>query len=211
MRVFELNMTNSSHLCPSGLSNRQHACGWGTDASGCSSVMISTSNIRYTSVCGRVIAYQEGTPAAFNYSLPIYSSYVDGVSLTHVSPKEVQHIWTFATAFDEDMLQNSCPCIRSGVTDGANYRVPSFVGDDYFCEAASHQWPGSTCRYSDDLWDGAGCGNSTCCSFNNPPWFYKQLPQPTTDDIDMRLCISSNIFSCGFEYVAINVADIYVR
>ena len=41
----------------------------------------------------------------------------------------------------------------------------------------------------DPLWDGAGCGqDSTCCSFHNPPWFHKQLPQPTTDDIEMRVC-----------------------
>ncbi len=25
-----------------------------------------------------------------------------------------------------------------------------------------------------------------CCRFNFPPWFYKQLPQPTNDDIEMR-------------------------
>ena len=40
---------------------------------------------------------------------------------------------------------------------------------------------------SDPLWDGEGCGgNSTCCEFNNLPWFYKDLPQPTTDDIELR-------------------------
>ncbi len=41
----------------------------------------------------------------------------------------------------------------------------------------------------DPLWDGAGCGPlNTCCTFNNPPWFYKELPEPTTDDIEMRVC-----------------------
>ena len=41
----------------------------------------------------------------------------------------------------------------------------------------------------DSLWDGAGCGPlNTCCTFNNPPWFYKELPEPTTDDIEMRVC-----------------------
>ena len=49
---------------------------------------------------------------------------------------------------------------------------------------------------------------STCCSFNTPPWFYKQLPQPTTDDIEMRVCrdeASSN------EDVAIESVTIYVQ
>ena len=41
---------------------------------------------------------------------------------------------------------------------------------------------------NDPLWDGQGCGTSTCCTFSNPPWFCKQLPQATTDDIEIRLC-----------------------
>ena len=30
---------------------------------------------------------------------------------------------------------------------------------------------------------------STCCSFNNPPYFTKQLSNPTTDDIEARICL----------------------
>ena len=49
--------------------------------------------------------------------------------------------------------------------------------------------------YIDDpLWDGRGCILSNpCCSFNNPPWFYKQLPQPTTDDLEMRVCRDEDV------------------
>ena len=68
------------------------------------------------------------------------------------------------------------------------------MGEDYFCDSGSE----SPTNYfinqliaDDPLWDGQGCGgNSTCCSFNNPPWFCKPLPQPTTDDIELRLCSS---------------------
>ncbi len=43
--------------------------------------------------------------------------------------------------------------------------------------------------FSMALWDGAGCGPlNTCCTLNNPPWFYKELPEPTTNDIEMRVC-----------------------
>ena len=39
------------------------------------------------------------------------------------------------------------------------------------------------------LWDGEGCGPiNACCQLNNPPWFCTPLPQPTTDDIELRLC-----------------------
>ena len=33
-----------------------------------------------------------------------------------------------------------------------------------------------------------GCsGGSSCCQFNNPPWFCKTLPQ-STDDLEIRIC-----------------------
>ncbi len=95
MRVAELDMTNSSHLCPSGLIEHNDSnirtCARESKSAGCSSVMISVSNINYASVCGRVIAYQSGSPDAFYSTSPIDSFYVDGVSLTHGSPRE--HIW----------------------------------------------------------------------------------------------------------------------
>ena len=59
------------------------------------------------------------------------------------------------------------------------------------------------------LWDGAGCGSqSTCCSFNNPPWFYKQLPQSNTNDIEMRVCRDEGTANEDF---AIEVVEIYVQ
>ena len=65
----------------------------------------------------------------------------------------------------------------------------------------------STCN--DPLWDGAGCGpTSTCCSFNTPPWFYRQLPQPTTDDIEMRACRNED---ASHEDIAIEMIEIYIQ
>ena len=45
-------------------------------------------------------------------------------------------------------------------------------------------------NHEDPLWDGVGCGSaSTCCSFNNLPWFMRDLLAPgITDDIELRLC-----------------------
>ena len=99
--------------------------------------------------------------------------YVDGVSLTHGNPR--QHIWTFASAIDEvGVTPSNCPCTHTPTASQAT-PLPVYVGNDYFCDAG---------LYPDNpLWEGAGCGPlNTCCSFNNPPWFYKQLPQHTTDD-----------------------------
>ncbi len=214
MRVAELDMTNSSHQCPSGLRQRTNSnlrtCVRNSSAVGCSSVMFSTSSINYTSVCGRVIAYQYGRPEAF-HDTSIDSVYVEGVSLTHGSPRD--HIWSFATAIDEVVSYSpaySCPCINNNLVVRERANIPSFVGDDYFCDTGSQNAAAQNVFYSTDpLWDGAGCGSlSTCCSFNNPPWFFKQLPQPTTDDIEMRVCRD---FYSYDEDIAIEIVDVYVR
>ena len=118
--------------------------------------------------------------------------YVYGMSLTHGRHPR-QHIWTFTSVYSEYYSNHyACPCTRSdqpytGV-------VPPFIGDDYFCDTAVN----ATLRYltnaddplwDDPLWDGQGCGqNSMCCLFNRPPWFCKQLSQPTTDDLELRVC-----------------------
>ena len=191
MRVADLDMTSSSHQCPRGLQQR-------TDAgrrtcipmilTGCSSVNFSAAE-GYSRVCGKIIGYQVGAPDTFNlYSNPTIDSYIDGVSLTHGQPR--QHIWSFAAGLDEvgSIPQVNCPCTNSGTAV-----PPPFVGNDYFCDTGSKQRYQRGFFYIEDpLWDGAGCGPlNTCCSFNNPPWFHKLLPQPTTDDIEMRVCKNS--------------------
>ena len=122
-----------------------------------------------------------------------------------------QHIWTFAGAYNEASNAEACPCSRSDVSYTGT--IPSFVGQDYFCDTGSRQ---SYSRsqvgifYADDpLWDGQGCGGtSTCCEFNNPPWFCKQLPQPTTDDIELRICGDESISN---ENIPIENVEIYIH
>jgi hypothetical protein len=165
--------------------------------------------VEYSKVCGKIIAYQFGSPNAFYaYSVgnDINSRYVDGVSLTHGRPR--QHIWTFAAAVDETGVipLSSCPCTNTDTASQAT-PPPAFVGSDYFCDTGSSAgW--QTIFYGDDpLWDGAGCGpRNTCCSFNNPPWFYKQLPQPTTDDIEMRVCRAE---PANWDDIAIESVKVY--
>ena len=64
----------------------------------------------------------------------------------------------------------------------------SEVGSNYFCDTGANMAYGLKFYKDDPLWDGAGCeGSSTCCSFNNPPWFYRELTE-STDDIEMNMC-----------------------
>ena len=149
--------------------------------------------VQYSRVCGRIVSYQYGPPVAFyTYSYKgqtsIDSYYLEGISLTHgQSPR--QHIWSFVGSAGEEDTRHYvlCPCTRAALTGIA---VPPFVGNDYFCDTAVRDNTFRRGWYPNDpLWDGQGCGGtSTCCEFNNPPWFCKQLPQSTADDIELRIC-----------------------
>ena len=131
----------------------------------------------------------------------IEGSYVAGVSLTHGSPR--QHIWTFAAGHSEFLDTNYvCPCDTT-----VDISIPPFVGGDYFCESGRNSAAPNRFFADDPLWDGNGCtATSTCCSFNNPPYFTKQLPSPTTDDIEARLC---NDYT--FEDTPIELIELYVQ
>jgi len=164
------------------------------DGGGCSSATFNLHDMRYTHVCGKIVGYQQKTPDAFhpyyfNRHLTIDDGYVDGISLTHGrNPRK--HIWTFAAALHEVITTNGydlCPC--TNIHNPLSTPIPPYVGSDYFCNTASENRYQFRFYPSDPLWDGQGCGRlNTCCSFNNPPWFIKELPSSTRDDIEMRLC-----------------------
>ena len=144
-RVAYLNMTDPSQQCPSALTLQSHSseprrlCGRSSSGASCKSVTYSTFGINYSHVCGRVIAYQNGTPDAFHNSgsVTIENYYVDGVTLTHGPPGSRQHICTIAAGYAENNpsghLSASCPCADHVL---ALSLVPSFVENDYFCESA---------------------------------------------------------------------------
>ena len=215
-KVVYLNMTDPGHDCPSNwreITGPKRTCGRMTDYS-CDSATFETGGIQYSSVCGRVIGYEDSTPEAFSryYSTPsltINDYYVDGISITHGTSR--QHIWTLAAGLSErnepyqpNGLQYICPCAA-----GSDVTIPPWVGEDYFCETGTETWAWGVFYLDDPLWDGEGCGaNSTCCSYNHPPWFCKELPQPTTDDIEIRLCSAQTISN---EDTPIELIEIYIQ
>ena len=191
-RVVYLDMTDNNTNCPSGwqlTSYSKRTCGKVSGGSTiCDSVPFPVSGGDYTRVCGRIIAYQVSHIDAFEayhdgLVTTIDGAYVGGVSITHGSPR--QHIWTFAAgSYENDYTDDdACPCDAT-----ININIPPFVGGDYFCESADNFGLNTGDFYPDDpLWDGQNCtATSTCCSFNSPPYFTKQLPSPTTDDIEAR-------------------------
>ena len=213
-----LDMSDPTQTCPPAwelITTPRRSCARPSDAiqHSCYSAMFPTQGIQYSQVCGRIIGYQVGQPEAFFASggRTIDERYVDGVSLTYGSPR--QHIWTFANALDEfpSLFVTICPCTK--FNEQYTINIPSFVGNDYFCETGvppGQRYGSYTFFYANDpLWDGQGCGrNSTCCTFNNPPWFCKQLPQSTNADLEVRLCSRSPALA---ENTPIELIEIYVK
>ena len=108
MRVAYIDMRNSSHQCPTGLtlktrgSEPQKLCD--RTPHGCASNTYTAHGISYSHVYGRIKAYQNEYSAAFYfYTRSIDETYIFGVSLTHgQNPRK--HIWTFAGASDGSTL-----------------------------------------------------------------------------------------------------------
>ena len=215
-RAAYLNMSDPTQTCPPAwelITTPRRSCARPSSARDrvCYSAMFPQGN-QYSQICGIIVGYQIGQPQAFVASQPpsqvtIDNQYVDGVSLTYGNPR--QHIWTFANALDENPIQDifKCPCAT--VTP---IHIPPFVGNDYFCETGvppGQRW--SYTFYADDpLWDGHGCGpTSACeCTFNNPPWFCKQLPQSTNADLEIRLCSAHR---AAIENTPIELIEIYTK
>ena len=210
-RVAYLNMSDSSQQCPSvwqEITTPHRVCGRRSRPSAsCEGLTYTTGSMQYDQVCGRITGYELGVPSAFrgsSHSIDTY--YVEGVSVTHGSPR--QHIWTFAGGLDEQgsYPAERCPCV-TGSTNGN--LIPSFVRQNYFCETGLTRWPGrvGTLPEGDPLWDGQGCGpTSSCCTFNSPPWFNVTLPSPTTDYIEVRLCDEQ-----GIGDTPIQLIELYVK
>ena len=119
--------------------------------------------------------------------------YVDGVSVTYEPPGSKEHMWTFANGFNEDS-SGSCVCPCTPNAPLSHITVPTFVGQDYFCESGVSSGSPSFRLYCDDpLWDGDSCSvaGNTCCEFNNPPYFMTRhliMTNPTSNDLEARVC-----------------------
>ena len=197
VRVANIDMTDLNQKCPPGFQQRTDvmSCERSDTGTSCTPITFPSHSIEYRQVCGRIRAYQYWSPTAFwpyyrSRSRTIEDIYVFGMSLTHGRHPR-QHIWTFASAYSEYYSNHvTCPCTRTDRPYTGT--VPPFIGEDYFCDTAvtaTQRYPTNVLYPDDPLWDGQGCGpTSTCCSFNRPPWFCKQLPQPTTDDLELRVC-----------------------
>ena len=195
MRIGYFNMTEPGATCPQGLynqtyNNREFCDKSYSFSNGCNSTFYSSIGLNYTKVCGRVKGYQFGHPDSFlrlqQFSVTIDGAYSDGVSISHGSNPRT-HIWTYSAGKGEnDPSILACPC-NTGYNGDP---LPSFIGNDYYCESATDYAIVDTFYPNDTLWDGQQCNTleSPCCTSSSMPWFLKALNQSTSDYIEIRIC-----------------------
>ena len=192
MHISYLNMSDPSAQCPDGWREVQSpicTCRRQFNMP-VNSVNYTSFGIPYSRVCGRIIAYQFGTPEGFlGYTdqnrQTLNDAYVDGIAITFGHPRN--HIWAFAATI---LNYPTCSCTGSGNI------VPPFVNGNHFCEVGINNWEVNFV-IDNPLWDGQECAAFTACSkFDNPPWFFKQLDRTTIEDIELR--IMGNISKFNF-------------
>lgn len=213
-RIAYLDMDDSAHSCPSGLAPYEdsgvRACGRPSTTSGsCASVKFPSNDVTYTEVCGRIVGYQYISPGAVSTALPnpnnIESYYVDGVSITQGSPRK--HVWTLMAGVYESIYHYAnCPC---NTPPGGLQQIPSFVGDDYFCESGSPDNNYQKFHVDDPLWDGKGCGSheANCCAAAGLPWFHRTFPS-SSDFLELRVCCDQGTHD---EDVPVGFYEIFVK
>ena len=170
---------------------------------GCTSTVFKVHG-SYSKICGKIIGYQVGTPDGLN--LEFNNGTIDGIFLTRGFYR--RHIWAFIASISADVvMQNSCPCLLGRNDVRLNTRLS--IGHNYFCDTAGDEALQGGQLFTEPLWDGSGCtGQSSCCTFNSPPWFFVELPEPTSDYIELRICRNQHRDDEDF---AIQLIDIYVQ
>ena len=210
MRAAYIDMTDPRNTCPESLTfivqSSTRMCRSSHTTAGCTSVTFPAHNLPYTKVCGRAHGYQYASMDGFAHSQYEYGGqtiegyYVDGISVTHGSPRN--HIWTFAAGLSKDHNRPwNCPCTSPYPGPAA----PSFVGENFFCESGN-TGPWESLWYLDDpLWDSQGCvSGSTCCD-RGGPWFTTTLLEATSDNIEVRWCTAYDIEDIGVEQLEIYI------
>lgn len=211
MRVADLDLSDPTQECPSGfhLIHKQgkRLCGKNVEK-GCQSIKFPSHYVEYQRVCGRAHAFQVGTNNPFHRfkcdHCSIDDPYLDGISVTYGYPR--QHIWSLGaawTAYRDSDYRAVCPCSK-----GKGTPPPKFVGDNYFCEFGK-SWDGKI-DVEDPLWDGEGCTDEEekCCNSPGLPWFCTDLPKPTSEDIEVRVCADQDKHD---EDLYLELLQIYVQ
>ena len=200
-RIAYLSNNTSPFKCPMGFEfindpNVPALCKRNPTGARCSSIKYSTNGNSYSQVCGTIRGSYFGNPDGFglhgrSVNTLLNGNYVDGISLTHGSMNE-HHIWTLSAIVN--FVTNP-----TDICSVCASNKPSYVGMDYSCDVVDQCKDNCSPR---QIWGSGQCiGNNT---------FYKNLTQPTSDDIEMRVCTDQTAESPKDEDIFLSYMELYV-
>ena len=216
-RIVDFDITRADTTCPDGWTFANTPVGRGCtrpDDDDCALATFPTGSLEFKRVCGRVTGAATGTPDGFEAQVGRVVNGVplaEGVTFTLRTP--FAHIWTFAAVHD-GTNGIVCPFNEDNFDGVFNEDTLTFVQDDHFCDLdlggpAGESPSGPTRLWTgdcDDLPDGSIALEA--CNFNDPPYFNVTLANPTTDDIDARICLDD---VAGEEQVFVESMMLFVQ
>ena len=131
----------------------------------------------------------------------------DGISITY--GMQHNHIWSY-------MLPKVMRCgmihliVVHVLVSRLGFHPQQFITENYYCESGNPTDSADDNEFfsNDPLWDGQQCEGTCCNGTNSPPWFSVQLPTPTTDMIEVSICLNQNTAD---EDTPIELLEIYVQ
>ena len=108
----------------------------------------------------------------------------------------------------KDTSEVNCPCAAHPSTEPL---TPDYVGDHFYCNTAMYYTPKVEWYTNNTLWDGKDCyPDSKCCDNECLPWFWRTLPQETSDNVEVRWCVS-HANGIGHDKVSTELLEVFVH
>jgi len=164
----------------------------------------------YSQVCGRALGIQVGPLTGFGRYIAAPSleeNYLDGISVTYGSSPRT-HVWSMAMSGSTHTPDSKCPCDNSSCNEAKQREIDGVLLNHYFCDSASDDMEGGINRvYQKSLWYESGCLHDGCC--RSSPYFYRKLPEMTTDILEVRICQNRGLRDAA--RVGVAKMELYVR
>ena len=180
-RLGYLNMSDSTQTCPEGfreVEEPSRGCRRASTKVTCNSVTFSNpGKLPYSKVCGTVAATRHGSSDGFIKEGDMAGWEYDGISV-HLRQSST-YLVVLGAPGEEIKHWFICPC--KALDDPEQKSLLTFgteLKPSKFCPSSSG---GGSCP-----------AKINCCSGGSQPRFCVSLPQPTTDDIEVKLCLDQD-------------------
>ena len=170
--------------------------------------------VEYNYVCSRAVGYSFYYPVGFYWgadqSYTIDQEYLSGLSIIHGVRGSHNHIWSYAAGLREAKSDEAnCPCAAHPRPEPL---TPDYVGDHFYCDTAMYYHPKEEWYTNNTLWDGKDCyPGGKCCDNERLPWFWRTLPQETSDNVEVRWCVSYYSEGIGYGKVSTELLEVFVH